>query len=71
MNHNVRIIKHNKAQMPKQTELDQVEQSSSQSAREIATTIKLWVSEFKERRRTDEQNTRITHRVILTSASQT
>jgi len=66
MNHKVKIIKHN-AQAPKETDLDQVEQSSSQSAREIATTIKLWVSEFKERRRTDEQHSRNFRKLILTT----
>jgi serine protease Do len=66
MNHKVKIIKH-EAQGPKETELDQVEQSSSQSAREIATTIKLWVSEFKERRRTDEQHSRNFRKLILTT----
>ncbi len=66
MNHKVKIIKH-KAQAPKETELDQVEQSSGQSAREIATTIKLWVSEFKERRRTDEQHSRNASKLIWTT----
>ncbi len=66
MNHKVKIIKH-KAQAPEETELDQVEQSSSQSAREIATTIKLWVSEFKERRRTDEQHSRNASKLIWTT----
>ena len=66
MNHKVKIIKHN-AQAPKETDLDQVEQSSSQSAREIATTIKLWVSEFKERHRTDEQHSRNAIKLIWTT----
>src|SRR6266850_3335634 len=68
MNHRVKIIKH-KAQAPKETDLDQVEQSSSQSAREIATTIKLWVSEFKERRRTDEQHSRNASKLLFTALS--
>jgi serine protease Do len=68
MNHKVRIVKH-KAQAPKEAELDQLEQPSSQSAREIATTIKLWVSEFKEKRRTDEQHSRNASKLILTAFS--
>ena len=68
MNPKVRIIKH-KAQRPKEPELDQLEQTSSQSTREIATTIKLWVSEFKERRRTDEQHSRSPNKLILTEPS--
>src|SRR6267142_4800212 len=66
MNPKVRIIKH-KAPGSKEPELEQLEQPSSQSAREIATTIKLWVSEFKERRRTDEQHARNASKLIWTT----
>lgn len=54
MNHKVKVIKRVDREEP---ELERLE-GHSQSPREITTTIKLWVSEFKERRRTDEQNTR-------------
>ncbi len=67
MNHKVRIIKHNE-QRPKESELDQLEQPPNQSTREIATTIKLWVNEFKERRRNGEQHSRNTSKVIGTRA---
>jgi S1-C subfamily serine protease len=66
MNQKVRIVKH-KAQTPKEPELDQLEQPSHQSTREIATTIKLWVSEFKGRRRADEQHYRNASKLILTA----
>src|SRR5258707_90240 len=62
MNHKVRIIK--QGQNPKEPEL--LEQPSHPGTREIATTIKLWVSEFKERRRADEQHSR---KLILTALS--
>jgi serine protease Do len=68
MNPKVRIIKH-KAPGSKEPELEQLEQPSSQSAREIATTIKLWVSEFKERRRTDEQHSRNASKLLFTALS--
>ena len=67
MNHKVRIIK--QGQNPKEPELDQLEQPSHPSTREIATTIKLWVSEFKEGRRADEQHSRNVRRLILTALS--
>ena len=47
MNHKIRIIKRGESR-PKQLELAQPERTSSQSTREIARAIKLWVSEFKE-----------------------
>ena len=68
MNQKVKIIKGGSHKEP---ELDRPEEPRPPTTQEITTTLKLWVSEFKERRRTDEQNTRITHKVILTSASQT
>ena len=48
MNHNVKIIKRGDRKEP---ELDRLE-PSRHPTREITTTVKLWVSEFKERRRT-------------------
>jgi hypothetical protein len=60
----IRIIKHGE-QKPKEPELERHEQSSRQSTREITSTIKLWVSEFKERRRTDEHRARIANKLIL------
>ena len=68
MNHKVRIIKDG-VQRPKEPELDRQEQPGPQSTREITTTIKLWVSEFKERRRTDEQHSRNAHKLIFTALS--
>jgi hypothetical protein len=68
MNHKVRIIKRGDRKEPV---LDRPEESSRPPTREITSTIKLWVSEFKERRRTDEQNTRNTNKLIFRTASQT
>ena len=64
MNHKVRIIKRAERKEP---ELDRLEEPSPPPTREITTTIKLWVSEFKERRRTNEHRTRTTHKLILTA----
>ena len=60
----IRIIKH-EDQKPKEPEPDRREQPSHQSTREITSTIKLWVSEFKERRRADEKHSRIANKLIL------
>jgi hypothetical protein len=60
----IRIIKHGD-QKPKEPEPDRQDQPSRQSTREITSTIKLWVSEFKERRRADEQHSRIANKLIL------
>jgi hypothetical protein len=68
MNQKVKIIKRGSRKEP---EVNRPEEPSRHTTQEITSTIKLWVSEFKERRRTDEQNTRITRKVILTSATQT
>jgi hypothetical protein len=57
MKHKVRVIKRGDRQQP---ELDRLEQSSPHPTREITTTIKLWVSEFKQRRRSEEQHLRLT-----------
>jgi hypothetical protein len=63
MNQKVKIIKRGSRKEP---EVNRPEEPSRHTTQEITSTIKLWVSEFKERRRADEQNTRITHKVILT-----
>jgi S1-C subfamily serine protease len=65
MKHRVRIIKH-RDESSKEPELDRLERPSRPSTREITTTIKLWVSEFKERRRTEEQHSR--NRLTVTAA---
>jgi hypothetical protein len=62
----IRIIKHTD-QEPKEPELDQIDEGSRQSTREISTTIKLWIDEFKERRRTDEQYSRNIYNGIPTA----
>ncbi|MDX6499087.1 MAG: hypothetical protein QOG23_2347 [Blastocatellia bacterium] len=63
MNPKVRVIKRGD-QKSKEPELDR--EPSHQSTREITGTIKSWVSEFKERRRTEEQHSR--SRLIVTAA---
>lgn len=68
MNHKVRIIKRADRKEP---ELDRLEQPSPNTTQEIATTLNLWVSEFKERRRIDEQNIRNANKLVFTTASQT
>jgi hypothetical protein len=60
----IRIIKH-RDQKPKEPKLERHDQPSRQSTREITSTIKLWVSEFKERRCVDEQHSRIANKLIL------
>jgi hypothetical protein len=62
MNHKVRVIKRNDR---KEREVDRVEQPSSHPTREITTTIKLWVSEYKQKRSADEERTRTDLRQIL------
>ncbi|MDX6532158.1 MAG: hypothetical protein QOH41_4448 [Blastocatellia bacterium] len=66
MNPKVRVIKRGD-QKSKEPELDR--EPSHQSTREMTGTIKLWVSEFKERRRTEEQHSRSTYRLTLTAVS--
>jgi hypothetical protein len=56
MKHKVRIIKRGDRQQP---ELDPLEQSSPHPVREINATIKLWVSEFKQRRRSEDVDIRL------------
>jgi hypothetical protein len=55
MNHKIRVIKRGDR---KEAELDRLQQPSPPPAREIATTIKMWVSEFKQNRRTIDDLTR-------------
>ena len=64
MNYKVRVIKRGDRNNP---EPERLEQPGGNPTREITTTIKLWVSEFKERRRTEEDRTRAVNRLILTS----
>ena len=62
MNHKVRVIKRSDR---REREVDRVEQPSSHPTREITTTIKLWVSEYKQRRNADEDRTRTNLKQIL------
>jgi hypothetical protein len=66
MNQKVRIIKRLDRKEP---EVDRLEQPSPQPAREITTTLKLWVSEFKERRRTNEELARSFNKLINNAES--
>jgi hypothetical protein len=63
MNYKVRIIKR-EDRGPKEPKLNRREPSSRQSAREITGTIKLWVSEFKERSRAHEHRSRSAVRLM-------
>jgi uncharacterized protein (DUF111 family) len=56
MRHKVRVIKRGDRH---ELELDRLEQHGPHPTREIKATIKLWVSEFKQRRRSDEQYLRL------------
>jgi hypothetical protein len=60
----IRIIKHGD-QKPIEPEPERQGQPGRQSAREITSTIKLWVSESKEKRRTDEHRIRSVNKQIL------
>jgi len=62
MNHKVRVIKRSDR---KEREVDRVEQPSSHPTRGITTTIKLWVSEYKQRRSSDEDRARTGLKQIL------
>lgn len=53
MNQKVRIIKRADRSEP---QVDRMEPSNHHPTREITTTIKLWITDFRERRRADEQN---------------
>ncbi len=65
MNRKIRVIKHTD-QRPSEQEVDRFELPGSQRTRESASTIKLWVSEFKERRGTEEQHSRNIYRLTVT-----
>ena len=54
MNQTIRIIKR-KNQVSNEAEPARSQQSASQNSREVAATIKLWISEFKERRSTENK----------------
>ena len=60
MNHKIRVIKRGSRKEP---ELDQREQPRRHTTQEVTTTLKLWVSEFKERRRTEEDRTRTVNKL--------
>jgi hypothetical protein len=62
MNHKVRVIKRSDRKEP---QVDRVEQPSSRPTREITTTIKVWVSEYKQKRTADEERTRTNLKQIL------
>jgi hypothetical protein len=62
MNHKVRVIKRSDRKEP---QVDRMEQPSSHPTREITTTIKVWVSEYKQRRSADEERTRTNLKQIL------
>ena len=47
MNQKIRVIKRKERQ---QSGIDRPEESTSHPTREITTTIKLWITEFKQRR---------------------
>jgi serine protease Do len=68
MNSRIRVIKRGD-QRAKEPELNRLEHTSRQSNREITGSIKLWVSEFKERRRTEEQYSRSTYKLTVTTVS--
>src|SRR6266851_1023388 len=67
MNPRIRVIKHGD-QKSKEPELDRLEHASLPSTREITSSIKLWVSEFKERRRTEDQHSRSTYSLTVKAA---
>jgi serine protease Do len=68
MNPRIKVIKHGE-QRVKEQELDRLEEPSPPTTREITTTIKLWVSDFKERRRAEEQHSRSAHRLAVTASA--
>jgi hypothetical protein len=69
MKHKIRVIKHGDRK-PKEPEPEQQEEPNRQNTREITSTIKLWVNEFKERRRADEQHSRNANKLMLRTLSQ-
>ena len=65
MNHKVRVIKRGDR---KEARLERPEQPT-RPAREVTSNIKLWISEFKQRRQTEEQHSRNVHKLTLTTLS--
>jgi hypothetical protein len=63
MNHKVKIKIIKRAER-KEGEPDRQPQPGDHPTREISTTIKLWVSDFKQRRRTQEQHLTLTLRAL-------
>jgi hypothetical protein len=66
MNQKVRVIKRGDRKEP---ELDRLQQPTSHPTREITTTIKLWVSEFKQRQRTVEYLTSTGNKLMKNAES--
>ena len=66
MKHSIRIIKLADRQP---AELNRLVQPGDHPTREVTTTIKLWIREYKQRRRTDEQHFRNAHKLIMTALS--
>jgi hypothetical protein len=64
----IRVIKR-RDQKSREPELERLEHTSRPNTREITGTVKLWVSEFKERRRSEEQDSRRIYRLTGTAAS--
>lgn len=65
MNPRIKVIKRGD-QIAKAPEGGRLDPASRQSTREITGSIKLWVNEFKERRRAEEHHTRTANKLILT-----
>ena len=66
MNKTIRIIKRSD-QISNQAEPAKLQRPTRQHSREVAATIQLWISEFKERRRTEEQASRSLRMSLLNS----
>jgi S1-C subfamily serine protease len=66
MNYRVKVIKRSNRKEP---EVGGPQPPTSHPTQEITTTIKLWVSEFKERRQTEAQHSRNIHKLTLTGFS--
>ena len=65
MNHTIKVIKRGHRKEPEAGR----PQPTNQPTREMTTTIKLWVSEFKERRQTEAEHSRKIHKLTLTAFS--
>jgi hypothetical protein len=66
MHQKVKVIKRG---VRKEPERGRLQQPTSHPTREITTTIKLWISEFKQRRRTDEDRSRIGNKLMHNAES--